>query len=154
MIALAVNTMHKVAPAIQAATSLPFIDIRSVVAKAIAAQGLQKVALLGTRYVVEQDFYADRMALEGGCTIIRPQADDRQFIHDAIYQELSLGEVKSSTRQRVTEIVTTLARQGAQGAVLACTELPMLQLQETLPDFPLIDSTELHVNACLDTMLN
>ncbi len=100
MIALAVNTMHKVAPAIEAATSLPFIDIRSVVAKAVAAQGLEKVALLGTRYVVEQEFYADHIAREARCTIIRPQADDRQFIHDAIYQELSLGEVKSSTRQQ------------------------------------------------------
>jgi aspartate racemase len=153
VLALAVNTMHKVAPAVRAATSLPLVDIRTVVADAVRARGLRRVALLGTRYVVEQAFYAGPLSAEGGCAVMRGTPEDRSLVHDAIYGELSLGVVRDDTRKAVADILTRMQADGAEGAVLACTELPMLELQALVPSMPLLDSTALHAEACVEAML-
>jgi aspartate racemase len=148
-IALAVNTMHKVAPQIEAAVDVPFIDIRDAVAAVIGARKAKRVALLGTHYVVEEPFYGDYLEKAGACKILRPDGEDNRFVHRIIYGELSRGIVSEATRVRVLGILGKLRDVGAEAAVLGCTELPMLQLAEQSP-IPLIDSTAVHVEACLD----
>ena len=150
-IALAVNTMHKVAPQIQAAVDVPFIDIRDVIAHAIRSTNATKVGLLGTRYVVEQPFYGDHIEAAADCKIMRPNGEDNLFVHNVIYNELSCGTVTESSRGRVLDILKKLYDNGAKSAVLGCTELPMLHLDDQSP-IPLIDSTALHVEACLSFM--
>lgn len=152
-LALAVNTMHKVVPAIRSACDLPLIDIRSAVAEQIGSRRLRRVALLSTRYVVEQGFYGEQIAAEARCEIVRPEPTDRSFIHAAIYDELTKGLVSRNTREQVAGILRKLQSDGADGAILACTELPMLDLQPLVPGLPLVDSTAVHTTACVDAML-
>lgn len=153
IIALAVNTMHKVAPRIQEVTQLPFIDIRTVVAEAVRKKELKRVALLGTSYVMEESFYVDKLSAEGQVDIVMPELSDRLAIHNAIYKELSLGQVRESTRQNMLKILSSLKSRGAEGAVLACTELAMLRLDQLISDFPLFDSTGLHCVACVEAII-
>ncbi len=150
-IALAVNTMHKVAPQVRAAIGVPFIDIRDAVAAEVRAKSAGRVGLLGTRYVVEQPFYGEQIEAAGACKILRAPADDNESVHRIIYDELCLGVVNEASCGRVLGIVQDLQRQGAESVVLACTELPMLNLGERSP-VPLINSTAIHVDACLDFM--
>jgi aspartate racemase len=152
-IALAVNTMHKVAPQIQARINVPFIDIRDVVAKTIIARKATSVGLLGTRYVVEQPFYGDRIANSASCKVLRASEESNLFVHRVIYEELSKGEVTEEARLKVLDILRDLRERGAEMAVMGCTELPMLRLDDVSP-IPLLDSTALHVEACLAFMID
>jgi aspartate racemase len=151
-IALAVNTMHKVAPQVQAAIDVPFIDIRDAIAVDVRALKASRVGLLGTRYVVEQAFYGDRIESAGSCQVVRASAEDNAFVHGVIYDELCRGVVTEPSRDRVLDIIKVLKQQGADAVVLGCTELPMLRLTDVSP-IPLLDSTALHVDACLDFMV-
>lgn len=150
-IALAVNTMHKVAPQIRAAIDVPFIDIRDVVASDTRARNASRIGLLGTMYVVEQPFYGDHIEAVGACKVLRPSSEDKVSVHRIIYDELSRGIVTEQSRGRVLGILEKLRDDGAEAVVLGCTELPMLRLDGLSP-IPLIDSTALHVEACLTAM--
>ena len=148
VVALCTNTMHKVAPAIEAALRVPFLHIADPTAQAVKQAGIGRIGLLGTRFTMEEAFYRDRLRERHGIATTIPDAADRARVHAIIYDELCLGRLLDSSRAELLAIVDRLAAQGAQGVVLGCTELPLL-LQPgdcTLPSF---DTTELHARAAV-----
>lgn len=137
------NTMHKVAPDIAAAISIPLLHIADAAAAAIKVQGFTTVGLLGTAFTMEQDFYKGRLHQRHGISVLVPDADDRQFVHRVIYEELCLGTLLDASRARVVGIIEKLAAQGAQAVMLGCTEIPLL-VQQPHTDVPLLDTTAIH----------
>ncbi|MCG9055742.1 aspartate/glutamate racemase family protein [Laribacter hongkongensis] len=150
-VVLCTNTMHKVAPAMQAATDLPFLHIGDATAAAIQAAGLDCVGLLGTRFTMEQDFYRARLKARG-IRVLVPEADDRATVHRIIYDELCLGDIRPASRTAYLDIIGRLAAAGAQGVVLGCTEIPLL-VSAGDTSLPLFDTTALHARFAADFAL-
>lgn len=148
---LATNTMHKVAPQIEAATGIPLLHIADVTARAILSAGLTRIGLLGTAFTMQQDFYSSRLAAHGIETLIPGEAE-RAEVNRIIFDELCKNVVLDASRDTYRAIMQELAAQGAQGMVLGCTEITLLtsQADATVPVF---DTTALHVQAALDWML-
>ena len=146
-IVLAANTPHLIANSIQKAVELPFIHISEATAKAIKDTGLTKVALLGTRYVMESTFYSDILAGKGIATIV-PDETERVFIHNAIFAEMAKGIFTDATRATHLRIINRLITQGAEGIVYACTEIPIL-LKDTNLSVPVFDTTLIHAKAAV-----
>ena len=151
-IVLCTNTMHKVAPAIEAAVQLPLLHIADATADAIVAQGLKRVALLGTRFTMEQDFYKSRLSEQYGLDVMVPNPPEREAVHRIIYEELCLGQIRESSREVYRSIICGLVEQGAQAIVLACTEIGLLVSAQDCT-VPLFDSTVLHAQAAVDWAL-
>jgi aspartate racemase len=150
-VVLCTNTMHKVAPAIEQAIDVPLLHLVDVTASAIARAGLSRVALLGTRFTMEEPFYRDRMATHGIEAVV-PDHADRAVVHDVIYRELVVGVVSEVSRDRFREIIARLAAAGAEGVILGCTEIELLVGQEDSP-VPVFASTALHAQAAVDFAL-
>jgi len=148
---LATNTMHRVADAIEAATPLPLLHIADPTGEAIRAAGLQRIGLIGTRFTMEQAFYAGRLRERHGLEVITPDADDRATVHRVIYDELCHGRVLDASRDAYRRIMERLIERGAQGVILGCTEITMLIGAEDAR-VPLFDTTALHVQAAADWM--
>lgn len=146
MLVLCTNTMHKVAPAIEAAVTIGLLHIADPTARAIKAQGLQKIGLLGTRFTMEQAFYKDRLQNQHGLEVLTPNAADRDIVHRIIYEELCLGTIKPSSQQDYIRIMHDLVLQGAQAIILGCTEISLL-VQTEHASVPLFDTTALHAHA-------
>lgn len=147
-LAIATNTMHKMADEVVAATGLPLIHIADVTAAAVRTAGLSRVALLATRFTMEQDFYRARLSA-GGLDVLTPEEADRAEIHRVIFEELCRGSVKDSSRDSYKRIIAALRAAGAQGVILGCTEITMLiGPQDT--DLPLFDTTAIHAAAIAD----
>jgi len=123
------NTMHNIADRVQAAINIPIIHIADAAAVAIKGKGLNTVALLGTRYTMQMDFYKNKLANKGIETLI-PCSEDIQYVNDAIYTEFSKGLFLPATKERYLQIISSLQSQGAQGVVFGCTEIPILVKQE------------------------
>lgn len=151
LIVLCTNTMHLVAPAIEAAISVPFLHLADATADAVKAEGLSKVGLLGTIFTMEQDFYRDRLAANG-LDVIVPESTDRQRISRVIYDELCLGIVTEESRAFYLSVIDRLVAEGAEAIVLGCTEIEML-VDETHTDVPLFPTTRLHVRAAVDASI-
>jgi len=143
------NTMHKVAPEIEAAVKLPLIHIADATADAINQEGLRTLALLGTRFTMEQDFYRQRLEQRHGLRIIIPDEDERGMLHHIIFEELCKGEVRPESRETFLTIIARLSGLGAEGAILGCTEFTLFGAQENL-GIPLFDTTEIHVRAAVN----
>ena len=148
LLLLCTNTMHKVAPAIQAATSIPLLHLADATAEAVLAAGITRVGLLGTAFTMEQEFYRERLESQG-LEVLIPSAPDRAEVHRVIYDELCQGQVLTTSRDAVRDVITRFADAGAQGVILGCTELELLisQADSPLPAFP---TTRLHVQAAID----
>ena len=146
------NTMHKMADDIQAAVDLPLIHIADATAKVIAAAGFQHIALLGTRFTMEQDFYKGRMRDRFGLNILIPDDDGRAAVHRIIYDELVRGEIKASSRRRYQAVIENLRAAGAQAVILGCTEISLLIGPEDSP-IPSFDTTWLHACAAVEWAL-
>ena len=144
---VATNTMHLLFDRLAAASSIPLLSIVDATAQAVTAAGLSTVGLLGTRFTMEKPFYADGLARHGVATLI-PEKDAREDIHRVIMQELSMGDLRESSRRRYLAIVDALVARGAQGIVLGCTEIPLLVRPEHTP-VPLFDTATLHAEAVL-----
>jgi aspartate racemase len=151
LIVLCTNTMHVVAPAIEAAIDVEFLHLADATADAVLEAGLAKVALLGTRYTMEQDFYRGRLAARG-LDVIVPDEPDRSTVHDVIYEELVRGVVKDSSRRSYTEIIGRLIDRGAAGVIAGCTEIELLVGPDdvSVAYFP---TTRLHAEAAVDAAL-
>ncbi|MFV3128823.1 aspartate/glutamate racemase family protein [Niveispirillum sp. KHB5.9] len=147
-LAIATNTMHKMADAVTVATGLPLIHIADPTAQAIRAAGLSRVALLATRFTMEQDFYRDRLAA-AGLSVLIPEAAERAEIHRIIYEELCRGLVRDDSRVLYAGIIRGLRDKGAQAVILGCTEITMLVRPQDM-DLPLFDTTGLHAAAIAD----
>jgi aspartate racemase len=142
---LCTNTMHKVAPAVTRAVTIPLLHIADPTAAAIAEAGVSSVGLLGTRFTMEQDFYRDRLAAHG-ITAIVPDEDERECIHRVIYEELCRGVVREVSRARYRSIIERLIARGARGVVLGCTEIALLVGPDDAP-VPVFDTALLHARA-------
>ncbi len=137
------NTMHKVAPAIEAAVNIPLLHIADPTALAIKKAGFAQVGLLGTRFTMEQDFYRSRLEEQHGLRVLTPALPEREQVHQIIYQELCLGHVKDTSRQAYLRVIDQLQAQGAQAIILGCTEIAML-IEPQHCAVPLFDTTALH----------
>lgn len=152
-VAICTNTMHKVAPALESALEVPLLHIADATARAIRAAGLTRVGLLGTRFTMEQEFYKGRLKERFGIEVLVPEPEERELVHQVIYGELCLGEIKDSSRLAFEGIVERLASRGAQGVVLGCTEIPLL-LDPAAAPVPLFDTTALHAGLLADWALS
>lgn len=142
-VVLCTNTMHIVAPAIEAAIRIPLLHIADPTAEVIKASGISVVGLLGTRFTMEQDFYRDRLTARHGLAVLTPSAADREVVHRIIYEELCLGKVLPESRAAYRKIMGSLAAQGAQAIILGCTEISLLVLSSDSL-VPLFDTTAIH----------
>lgn len=150
-IVLAANTMHKVAHKVQQAVNIPLIHIGEATAAAVAQQGLTKVALLGTKYTMQLNFYKNKLA-EKNIEAIIPNEEDIEYINDSIFKEMGKGIFLPSTKERYLTIINKLVEEGAQGIILGCTEIPILVKQQDC-SVPTFDTTAIHVQAIMDYVL-
>lgn len=146
------NTMHLMAEEVQAAIDIPLLHIADATAGAVRASSIRSVALLGTRYTMEQDFYRGRLEDRHELEVLIPDAADRQIIHDVIYDELVQGTVKDRSRREFLRIIEALVNSGAQGVIAGCTEIELLVGPEhvSVPYFP---TTRLHALAAVEWSL-
>ena len=152
-ILLCTNTMHKVASHVETCCSLPFLHIADATGRAIAATGMQRVALLGTRYTMEQDFYRGRLETQFGIESIVPDEADRARINQIIFEELCLGTFSDASRHYYLSVIDKLAKQGAQGVIFGCTEIGLLVPAEESP-IPVFDTTAIHAVDAVEFMLS
>ena len=146
IIVLATNTMHKVAAAIEGAVRIPLLHIADATGAAIRAAGFTRVGLLGTRFVMEEPFYAQRLRNRFGIDAIVPEEQARKLVNRVIYDELCLGRICDESRVEYRKIIAELVARGAQAVVLGCTEIPLL-VGAADASVPLFDTTDLHVRA-------
>lgn len=151
LIVLCTNTMHIVAPAIEAAVSIPLLHLADVTARAIGAAGLVRVGLLGTRFTMQQAFYRERVESHD-IEVLVPDLDDQAVVHRVIYDELVRGVVSDDSRVEYQQIIQRLVDRGAQGVVLGCTEIELL-IGEHHVTVPLFATTRLHARAAVDWAL-
>ena len=143
--------MHKVAPAVEAAVDVPLLHIADAVAGVASPQGWDRLGVLGARWVMEESFYADRLARHG-IAALAPEAADRDLVDRVVFDELTQGRIVDSSRAAYVEVIERLAERGAQAVVLACTEIGLLVSEEDSP-LPLICSADAHARALAELAL-
>ncbi len=146
------NTMHRMAPAVEAAVSVPLIHIADPTAERIKAAGFTKVGLLGTAFTMEHDFYKGRLAQQHGLTVIVPGVEDRTTVHRIIYEELVAGKVLPASKEAYRAIIARIIEDGAEAVILGCTEI-MLLVQPEDSSVPIFDTTALHAKAAIEIAL-
>jgi aspartate racemase len=142
------NTMHKLYDKIQQSVRIPLLHIADATAELVKAQGIQKIALLGTRFTMEENFYKGRLTEKYGLEVIIPVSEDMENIHRIIYDELCAGIIQLDSKQKYTDIIRRLVKAGAGGIILGCTEIGLLVKQADSP-VPLFDTTEIHAKAAV-----
>jgi len=147
------NTMHKTVPEIREKIAIPILHIADATAEKIKEKGIKKIGLLGTNFTMTQDFYKGRLEKEHNLEVITPNETDRQIIHDIIYNELILGNIKDESRKKYQDIIEKLKNQGAEGVILGCTEIPLLVKQKDSP-IPIFDTTKIHAEKAVEFALN
>ncbi|MGA3676096.1 aspartate/glutamate racemase family protein [Lysinibacillus agricola] len=151
-IIICTNTMHKVIDIIQGEIDIPILHIADATAHQITEAGLQKVALLGTKYTMEQDFYKAR--IEGfGIDVLVPQTEERIEINRIIYEELCLGQMETTSKEYYLQVIENLVDSGAQGIILGCTEIGLLIKQEDV-NVPVFDTTVIHARAAVNRAIH
>ncbi len=143
-IVICTNTMHKVAPRIQRRINIPILHIAEATAEELKRRNITKVALLGTKYTMTQEFYKDKL-IDAGITVLVPGEQEIEIINDVIYHELCLGIISEISKEKYRLIINGLARQGAQGVILGCTEIGLL-IQQKDTDLPVFDTTQIHAS--------
>jgi len=143
------NTMHKVAPEIEKAINIPLLHIADATAEVLNKKGIKTVGLLGTAFTMEQEFYKGRLNSKFGLTVLTPDEADRKIIHDVIYQELCLGEIKPASKIEYLRVIESLAQQGAEAVILGCTEIAML-VEQSDTQITLLDTTTIHAQKAVE----
>ncbi len=149
---LCTNTMHKVAPQIEAAVNIPLLHIADPTAERIKARGFMTVGLLGTRFTMEEDFYRGRLEKKHGLKALVPDQADRELVHHVIYYELCDGQLQEESRRKFSAVIEKLAAAGAQGVILGCTEIGLL-VKEKDSVLPIFDTTVIHAEAAVEYAL-
>jgi aspartate racemase len=151
LIVLCTNTMHRVADAIEAAITVPFLHIADATAGAVEKAGLRRVALLGTRYTMEEDFYRGRLEARG-LEVLVPDEPDRTRVHDVVFDELVQGDIRATSRAAYLAVIDRLLAAGAEGVIAGCTEIELLVTPDdvTCPYFP---TTRLHALSAVEMAL-
>ena len=146
------NTMHKMAEDVQKHIDIPILHIADATAETIKIKGLTKIGLLGTRFTMEEQFYRGRLESKHGLTVIIPSEGDREIIHRVIYDELCLGEINSSSKDKYAAIIDKLIQAGAQGIILGCTEISLL-VDDAQSAVPIFDTTLIHATSAVEYAL-
>ena len=147
------NTMHKLAEQVQAAVAIPLLHIADAVGENLIQHSFKKVALLGTQFTMEQDFYKQRLADKFAIDVLIPDAQGRETVHRVIYDELCKGVISPQSKAEYLTIIDNLTQQGAEAIILGCTEIALL-VQQADTSIPLLDSTALHCAMALENSLN
>lgn len=141
-IVICTNTMHKIVPQMTAGIRIPILHIAEATAAELKKAGISKVALLGTKYTMCQDFYKAKL-VEAGIQVLIPEGEDVELVNRVIYEELCLGEIRESSRREYVRVIEGLAARGAQGVILGCTEIGLLIGQKDV-SLPVFDTTLIH----------
>lgn len=141
--------MHKVAPQIEKSISIPLLHIADATAEVLMLEGIKTVGLLGTAFTMEQDFYKGRLSENYGLHVLVPNNEDRQIVHDTIYQELCLGIIEPNSKTDFLRIIDSLSSQGAEAVILGCTEIGMLVNQGDTK-VRLLDTTAIHAEKAVE----
>ena len=136
------NTMHKVAPEIRKHISIPIIHIAEATAEELKKNSISRVGLLGTKYTMTQEFYKSKL-IDAGIDVVIPNGEDVETVNGIIYNELCLGIVSEESKQKLRQIIAELAKNGAQGVILGCTEIGLL-IQQKDVELPVFDTTQIH----------
>jgi aspartate racemase len=144
---LGANTMHKIADRVQPVINIPLIHVAVATADAIKKKNIGKVALLGTKYVMQQDFYRNKLA-EQGLTVLIPEQTDIDYINNAIYTEFGKGIFTQEAKEAFLQIIDRMIAAGAEGVIFGCTEIPILLKQEDC-SIPVFDTTNIHAEAAV-----
>ena len=144
--------MHKMAQEVQSSVGIPLVHIADAAAKAIIERGLDKVALLGTRFTMEEELYKKRLREKHKLEVIIPPENDREVIDHVVYGELCRGIMQQSSKEQFKAIIRALASNGAEGVILGCTEIPLLIGQQDA-EIPLFDTTKIHAQAAVEMAL-
>ena len=150
---LCTNTMHLCTPAILDNISIPFLHIAQATGMEIESQGLKKVALLGTKFTMEKDFYKKYINDHFGIEVIIPSDEERDLIHNIIYGELVQGKILDESREVYKEIIGHLEEQGAEGVILGCTEIPLL-ISNSDVNIHVFDTTTIHAHKAVEWALS
>jgi aspartate racemase len=151
-IVLCANTLHQYVDELEKEIKLPIVHIADATAKEIKKSGLSKVALLGTKYTMEQGFYVERLKAAGIEALV-PERQERLFMHNVIINELIREIINPDSKRKFLDIINDLEQKGAQGIVLGCTEIPLL-IKQTDTNLPVFDTLEIHAKAAVDFALN
>ncbi|WZL71971.1 aspartate/glutamate racemase family protein [Clostridiaceae bacterium 35-E11] len=147
-IVICTNTIHLIASNIETRTGLKVLHIADATSASIRKKGLNKIALLGTNFTMEGTFYQDILKERYDIDVIIPQAEDRKFIHDTIFNELVVGIINNESKKKYIKIINKLSEKGAEGVILGCTEIPLLIKQEDV-SIPVFDTTKIHSEAAV-----
>ncbi|GHC33616.1 aspartate/glutamate racemase family protein [Aidingimonas halophila] len=150
---IATNTMHKVAPQVEAAIDIPLLHIADATAERLAADGITRVGLLGTRFTMEQDFYKSCLTERYGIEVMVPDEARRDYVHRVIFDELCLGRIEPASKDGFLGVIGSLHADGAQAVILGCTEIAML-VKATDTDVPLYDTTAIHAAGAVERALH
>lgn len=149
---LACNTLHKVAPSIEAAITIPFLHIADAAGNVLKDSYVTKIGLLGTKVTMEEDFYTKRLNEKFQLDVLTPSLEDRTLLDQIIYEELCLGKNCSTSKKEILRMIKELEQKGAEAILLACTELGMLIQKEDVK-IPVYDTTVLHTKNAVKTSL-
>lgn len=147
------NTMHKVAPEIEASINIPLLHIADATGEALVKNGIKTVGLLGTAFTMEEDFYKERLSQKFDLEVLIPEKHDRELVHKVIYNELCLGETKEASKKEYLRIIQSLAENGAEGVILGCTEIGML-VKQTDTEIALFDTTVIHAKKAVELAIS
>lgn len=148
------NTMHKVVPQIEKNIDIPIVHIADSTAKVLLSDGIKKVALLGTKFTMTEDFYKDRIKEKFGIEVVIPNEKEQDLIHEVIYKELCLGKCNKKSRDEYIKIIKRLEEEEeCEGVILGCTEISML-IKQGYVEIPIYDTTKLHVLSAVDYALS
>jgi aspartate racemase len=148
LIIIGANTMHHIFNKVEQSVNIPVIHIADAVAKEIQTKGIKTIALLGTKYTMQYDFFKDRLAEFGIATLI-PSEEEIEIINSAIYNELAKGIILPQTKERFLAVIENLKQRGGEGVILGCTEIPLLVQQQDC-DIPVFDTTLIHATAAVE----
>jgi aspartate racemase len=152
MLLICTNTMHRMAPAIEAAVKVPLLHIADPTAERIKSTGIHKVGLLGTAFTMEHDFYKGRLERQHSLTVIVPNENDRATVHRVIYDELVAGKVNPASRDAYRAVIARMVDAGAEAIILGCTEIMLLVQSQDSP-VPIFDTTAIHATAAIEMAL-
>ncbi len=152
IIVLCTNTMHLCAPAILESINIPFLHIADATGQAIVEKSISKVALLGTRFTMEKDFYKQFLNDIFEIEVLVPNDEEMDLIHNIIYKELVQGDINDESREIYKTIINRLEQEGAQGVILGCTEIPLL-ISDADVNIPTFDTTRIHAEKAVEWAL-
>ncbi|MBZ9607445.1 aspartate/glutamate racemase family protein [Clostridium estertheticum] len=151
-IIICTNTMHKMASDIESRVGIKVLHIAEVTGEKIIQKGMKKVGLLGTKFTMEQEFYKKVLKDKFNIDVIIPDENERDILHEIIYNELCRGLISEGSREKYKKIINNLSLKGAEGIVLGCTEIPLLIKQEDI-NIPVFDTTTIHAISAVEFAL-